>query len=80
MKNLDDHSSLYSVLHAREATQLISDKVAKGGMIPKLTTSLDALKGGVKQVHILNGTRRDTLLQEVFTNEGAGTMVIPDSK
>ena len=46
-------------------------------MIPKLTTSLEAIKLGIPQVHVVSGTRPDAILQEIFTNEGSGTMIVP---
>jgi len=45
-------------------------------MLPKLAACLDALRGGVARAHIVNGTTPDTLLQEIFTNEGCGTMIV----
>jgi acetylglutamate kinase len=44
-------------------------------MIPKLTTIISLLHRGVKSAHIINGARRNALLQEIFTDEGTGTMI-----
>jgi acetylglutamate kinase len=65
-----------SRLSADEAEKLVSDGVATGGMIPKLQNIVDLLRRGVKSAHIINGSLRNALLAEVFTNEGTGTMVV----
>jgi acetylglutamate kinase len=71
-----DQASRLSRLTADEAEGLISNGVATGGMIPKLQNIVDLLRRGVKSAHIINGTRRNALLLEVFTDQGAGTMVV----
>jgi acetylglutamate kinase len=48
---------------------------AKGGMKAKLEACRDALKGGIPRTHIISGIKLDTLLIEVFTNEGSGTLI-----
>lgn len=78
LRDVKTPGSLYSVLTSQQALQLIHDKIASGGMIPKITTALEALKQGVPQVHIINGGRPDSILQEIFTNEGSGTMLIAE--
>lgn len=65
-----------SKLTADEAEALIRDGVATGGMIPKLQSIVALLRRGVHSAHIINGTLRNALLSEVFTDEGTGTMVI----
>jgi acetylglutamate kinase len=64
-----------SRLTAAEATKLIHDGAATGGMIPKLQSIIDVLTRGVKSAHIINGNSRNSLLAEVFTDEGTGTMI-----
>jgi acetylglutamate kinase len=64
-----------SRLSAAECKNLVADKIITGGMIPKVESALSALKQGVKSVHIINGTRSGSLLEEVFTMKGAGTMI-----
>jgi len=54
---------------------LISDGSATGGMIPKLQNIVELLRRGVKSAHIINGNSRNSLLAEVFTDEGTGTMI-----
>jgi acetylglutamate kinase len=58
-----------------EAKALIDDGSATGGMVPKLQNIIDILDRGVKSAHIINGNSRNTLLAEVFTDEGTGTMI-----
>ena len=65
-----------SRLTADEAEALIREGTATGGMIPKLQSITTLLKRGVKSAHILNGTLRNALLSEVFTDEGTGTMIV----
>jgi len=64
-----------SRLTAGEAEALIKDGRATGGMIPKLQNIVDLLRRGVKSAHIIDGNSRNTLLAEVFTDEGTGTMI-----
>ena len=54
---------------------LIADEIISGGMIPKVKSSASALKGGVRNVHIIDGSRPHSLLLELFTHEGIGTMI-----
>lgn len=67
---------LASVLDAKLVRKLIEEGKVTGGMIPKLLGCADAIEGGVKRAHILNGTMTHALLLEVFTDEGIGTMVV----
>src|SRR4051812_6543492 len=64
-----------SRLTADEAETLIEKGTATGGMIPKLQNIIELLRRGVKSAHIINGNARNSLLAEVFTNEGTGTMI-----
>ncbi len=67
--------SLISELTETEAKQLIADGVISGGMIPKVTACLDAL-ATVPRVHIVDGGEPHVLLRELFTDQGAGTMIV----
>jgi acetylglutamate kinase len=58
-----------------EASRLIEDGVATGGMIPKLQTAMAAVRAGVEAVVILDGRRPHAMLVELFTEHGAGTLV-----
>jgi acetylglutamate kinase len=64
-----------SRLSALEAKELISSGTATAGMIPKLQSIIELINRGVKSAHIINGNSRNTLLAEVFTDEGTGTMI-----
>ncbi len=75
---LDKNKNLISHLNYDEAKKLIKDKVATGGMIPKIETCLDALDFGVESTHILDGRIPHILLVEIFTEHGAGTMIAKD--
>ena len=68
--------SKLSRLTADEAQDLIKSGAAAGGMIPKLQNIVDLLRRGVQSAHIIDGNSRNTLLAEVFTNEGTGTMIV----
>jgi acetylglutamate kinase len=65
-----------SRLTADEAEDLITQGTATGGMIPKLQNIVELLRRGVKSAHIINGTTRNALLAEVFTDKGTGTMIV----
>jgi acetylglutamate kinase len=65
-----------SRLTAAEAEALINNGSATGGMIPKLQSITELLRRGVHSAHIINGTARNALLSEIFTDEGTGTMII----
>ncbi|GAC1360091.1 MAG: acetylglutamate kinase [Ktedonobacteraceae bacterium] len=67
--------SLISELSEAEAKKLIEEGVISGGMIPKVTACLDAL-AAVPRVHVVDGREAHILLRELFTDEGAGTMII----
>jgi acetylglutamate kinase len=67
--------SLISELSEAEAKRLIEEGVINGGMIPKVTACLDAL-AAVPRVHIVDGGEPHVLLRELFTDNGAGTMII----
>ncbi len=67
--------SLISELNETEARQLIEEGVISGGMIPKVSACLDAL-AAVPNVHIVDGGEPHVLLRELFTDKGAGTMIV----
>jgi acetylglutamate kinase len=64
-----------SRLTADEAEELVRRGSATGGMIPKLENIVELLRRGVGSAHIINGTARNALLAEVFTDKGTGTMI-----
>lgn len=73
---LDHEGRLISTLAMKEAEDLIDHGTIKGGMIPKVRCSLDALKGGVDKCHIIDGRKEHAVLLEVFTKIGIGTEII----
>ena len=72
---MDKEKNLLTDLTSADARGLIADGTAVGGMIPKLTTAIDAVEGGVEAVVILDGRRAHGLLVELFTDMGAGTLI-----
>jgi acetylglutamate kinase len=73
---LDAHGELIRQMTTTDARRLIADGVATGGMIPKLQTAIAAIEGGVEAVVIMDGRRPHAMLVELFTEHGAGTMVL----
>jgi acetylglutamate kinase len=65
-----------SRLSAAEIDALISNGTASGGMIPKLQSITGLLRRGVHSAHVINGTTRNALLSEIFTDKGTGTMIV----
>lgn len=73
-RNYEDKSSLISKISLREAKELLGS--LQGGMLVKLRSCIDACESGVKKVHILDGRVKHSLLLEIFTDEGIGTLVV----
>ena len=73
---LDADKKLIPELSMREARQMIADGIITGGMIPKVETCLEALESGVEGVVILNGKTPHVVLVELFTEHGAGTLIV----
>ena len=71
-----DESTKIDRLSVAEARKMIVDGRATGGMIPKLESLIDLLDRGVHSAHVIGGLERNGLLAEVFTDEGAGTMLV----
>ena len=71
-----DPGTKLSRLSVDEAMAMIQDGSATGGMIPKLQSIAALLKRGVHSAHILDGTARNALLSEIFTDSGTGTMIV----
>ena len=74
-KNTDDASSLIQRISVSDLGGLIADGTISGGMIPKIESCMQAVKGGVKSAHILDGRIAHVLLLELFTDQGVGTMI-----
>jgi acetylglutamate kinase len=67
-----------SMLKKREIEDLITQKAVTGGMIPKVNCCIDALMGGVRETHIVDGRIPHAILLEIFTDSGIGTEIIGD--
>ena len=78
-RDFEDKSSFISRISVTEAEELIANGMIGGGMLPKLSNCTDAVRGGVKRVHILDGRVPHSILLEIFTNKGNGTMFYDDS-
>lgn len=78
LKKPDDENSIISTLTRAEAERLIAEGVINGGMIPKVTSCLAALKFGVNKGHIVDGRIDHSLLLEIFTRKGIGTEILKD--
>lgn len=78
-RDFEDKSSFISRISVTEAEELIAGGMIGGGMLPKLSNCTDAVRGGVKRVHILDGRVPHSILLEIFTNKGNGTMFYDDS-
>lgn len=72
----DERGDLISTLGSEQAQTLIEQQTISAGMIPKVECCINALHGGVKKTHIIDGRVRHTILLEIFTKEGIGTEVV----
>ena len=72
---LSREGELLTDLSVDDVRALIADGTAKGGMIPKLETAVEAVEGGVDAVVVLDGRRAHGLLVELFTDDGAGSLI-----
>ena len=79
-KDPEDPSTFISRLTVSEAKEMVEKGYIGGGMLPKLNNCTDAIEAGVNRVHILDGRKMHSLLLEVFTNKGIGTMFFRDSE
>ena len=80
LRDKDDPSSLISNISIPEAQQLYKENVIAGGMIPKVQCCIDAINAGVQKVIIMDGRVPHSILMELLTDEGAGTMVTGGDK
>lgn len=74
-----DPQSLMSTLHLSEVENLIERGVIGGGMLPKISGALRALKAGVRKTHIIDAALPHSLLLELFTDQGVGTEIVNDT-
>lgn len=80
LKDVNDSSSIIRRMTISEANAFINDGTINGGMVPKVTCCLDAIEKGVASVHILDGKVKHSILLEIFTENGIGTMVTSDEE
>lgn len=78
LKDKDDPNTLIPEITVSEAKTLLKDGTISGGMIPKIKCCIDAINHGVKNVVIMDGRIPHSILMEILTDEGAGTMVVGD--
>ena len=71
----DENKKLINEIKPGEAKNLIDKKIVQGGMIPKLLNSIDAIENGVRGVVIIDGRKLHSILHEIFSDEGAGTLI-----
>ena len=76
----DQSGQFLRSLGAAQARELIEQRVVDGGMIPKVECALDAIAGGVRKAHILDGRLEHAVLLEIFTNSGVGTEIVRTPK
>jgi acetylglutamate kinase len=74
-RDVDDPGSLIHQTTAAELEQLLAEGMIAGGMIPKVTSCIRAVRSGVHRAHILDGRVPHVLLLEIFTDEGIGTVI-----
>ncbi len=72
---LDKEGQLLTGLTPKQIDDLVADGTLSGGMLPKISSALDAARSGVKAVHIIDGRVEHALLLEVLTDEGVGTLI-----
>ncbi|MEE4273810.1 MAG: acetylglutamate kinase [Thermoanaerobaculales bacterium] len=76
LRTADDPSSLVAFAAPEDLQALLGSGSIKGGMRPKVEACLQAVKGGVRRTHIIDGRTPDALLLELFTGHGSGTMIV----
>ena len=72
---LDKEKKLITEISAEKTLELIKDQTISGGMIPKINTCLDAVSNGVRGVVIMDGRKPHSILNEIFSDTGAGTLI-----
>ena len=80
LESLEDPRSLISYVDRAGLRRLREEGRISGGMLPKVAAIERALSGGVPRVHVISYAQPDSLLLEIFTNEGTGTLVVNDTK
>jgi acetylglutamate kinase len=80
LENVEDPRSVISYTDLKGLDDLRKSGAIKDGMLPKAKAIENAIKGGVRRVHVISYDAPDSILAEVFTNEGTGTMIVSDVK
>jgi len=75
LREQDKEETLIKLIEVSEIKELMAQKIIEGGMIPKIECCADAIDGGVRRTHILDGRIPHSILIEMLTDEGAGTMI-----
>jgi acetylglutamate kinase len=78
LERVDDPSSIISYTDLNGLRRLREEKKIVDGMLPKAKAIEDAIRGGVRRVHVMSYKSPEGILAEVFTNEGAGTLIVAD--
>ena len=76
LRDPEDPATLFSTLHLADTGKLKAAGVISGGMLPKIESCEDAIRAGVKKVHLVDGRMAHSLLLEIFTHDGVGTEII----
>lgn len=75
LRDKDDESTIIPVVNVSEVNSLKKENIISGGMIPKIDCCVEAVRRGVKRAHIIDGRVPHSILIELFTDEGIGTML-----
>jgi len=74
-EDFPENKRIISEMNVSQARQLLEERKVSEGMIPKLRGAIEAIEQGVQRVHFLNGKAEHSLLLELFTEKGGGTMI-----
>ena len=80
LRDKDDPTTLISKIFVEDAPKLMDDGIISGGMIPKVQCCVDAINLGVRKVFVIDGRIPHSIIIEVLTDEGIGTMFVKDDK
>ena len=76
LRDKEDESSLISVVNVSEVNSLKRSGIISGGMIPKIDCCVEAVRRGVKRAHIIDGRIEHSILVELLSDQGIGTMFL----
>src|SRR5690606_32664368 len=79
-ENVADHGSVVSYTDRKRAEAMRKSGDIRDGMLPRAKAIEEAIRGGVRRVHVISYDASDSILTEVFTNEGMGTLIVSDIK